>query len=63
MGLRGSILYHGPLIFWMHPVFGMRGATYLLGVSEWLFRALLLAGFWNRKSAKESQNPVAFVTL
>ena len=40
---------HGPLIFWMYPVFGMRGATYLLGVSEWLFGALLLAGFWNRK--------------
>jgi uncharacterized membrane protein YkgB len=40
---------HGPLIFWMYPVFGMRGATYLLGVSEWLFGALLLAGFWNKK--------------
>lgn len=40
---------HGPLIFWMYPAFGIRGATYLLGVSEWLFGALLLAGFWNRK--------------
>jgi uncharacterized membrane protein YkgB len=40
---------HGPLIFWMYPVFGMKGATYLLGVSEWLFGALLLAGFWNKK--------------
>jgi uncharacterized membrane protein YkgB len=28
---------HGPLIFWMYSVFGMRGSTYLLGVSEWLF--------------------------
>ena len=27
----------------------MRGATYFLGVSEWLFGALLLAGFWNKK--------------
>jgi uncharacterized membrane protein YkgB len=40
---------HGPLIFWMYPVFGIKGATYLLGVSEWLFGALLLAGFWNKK--------------
>jgi uncharacterized membrane protein YkgB len=40
---------HGPLIFWMYPVFGMKGATYLLGVSEWLFGALLFAGFWNKR--------------
>ena len=40
---------HGPLIFWMVPVFGIKGATYLLGISEWLFGALLLAGFWNKK--------------
>jgi uncharacterized membrane protein YkgB len=36
---------HGPLIFWMYKVFGMKGSTYVLGVSEWLFGALLLAGF------------------
>ena len=41
---------HGPLIFWLYPVFGIRGATYFLGVSEWLFGALLLAGFWNKKA-------------
>src|SRR6201993_3598486 len=40
---------HGPLIFWLYPVFGVRGATYFLGVSEWLFGALLLAGFWDKK--------------
>jgi uncharacterized membrane protein YkgB len=40
---------HGPLIFWMYPVFGIKGATYFLGISEWLFGALLLAGFWNKK--------------
>src|ERR1700740_3387063 len=39
----------GPLIFWMYSVFGVRGATYFLGVSEWLFGALLFAGFWNKK--------------
>jgi uncharacterized membrane protein YkgB len=33
----------------MYSVFGVKGSTYFLGVSEWLFGALLLAGFWNRK--------------
>jgi uncharacterized membrane protein YkgB len=40
---------HGPLIFWMYPVFGIAGSSYFLGVSEWLFGALLFAGFWNKK--------------
>jgi uncharacterized membrane protein YphA (DoxX/SURF4 family) len=40
---------HGPLIFRMYAVFGIRRATYFLGISEWLFGALLLAGFWNKK--------------
>src|ERR1700733_12580507 len=40
---------HGPLIFWMYAVFGMKGSTYFLGASEWLFGALLLAGCRNKK--------------
>jgi uncharacterized membrane protein YkgB len=40
---------HGPLIFWLYPAFGIRGASIFLGVSEWTFGALLLAGFWNKK--------------
>jgi uncharacterized membrane protein YkgB len=40
---------NGPLIFWMYPVFGIRGATWLLGVSEWVFGALLFAGFWDKR--------------
>ena len=39
---------HGPLIFWMYAVFGLHGATWFLGLSEWLFGALLFAGFWNK---------------
>jgi uncharacterized membrane protein YkgB len=30
-------------------VFGNAGASYFLGVSEWTFGALLLAGFWNKR--------------
>src|SRR6266581_6124951 len=40
---------HGPLISWMYPVFGIQGASWFLGVSEWLFGALLFLGFWNKK--------------
>ena len=41
---------NGPLIFWMYPVFGIRGACWFLGVSEWFFGALLFLGFWNKKA-------------
>jgi uncharacterized membrane protein YkgB len=40
---------HGPLLFWMYSVFGVRGATYFLGVAEWLLGAFLFAGYWNKK--------------
>jgi uncharacterized membrane protein YkgB len=40
---------NGPLISWMYPVFGIRGASWFLGVSEWLFGLLLFLGFWNKK--------------
>jgi uncharacterized membrane protein YkgB len=40
---------HGPLIFWMYPVFGIRGATWFLGAAEWIFGLLLLLGFWNKQ--------------
>jgi len=39
----------GPLIFWLYPVLGVRGATWFLGVSEWTFGTLLFLGFWNKK--------------
>jgi uncharacterized membrane protein YkgB len=31
-------------------VFGLHGASYFLGVSEWLTAALLIWGFWNKKA-------------
>jgi uncharacterized membrane protein YkgB len=40
---------NGPLISWMYPVFGVQGSSWFLGVSEWLFGALLFLGFWNKK--------------
>jgi uncharacterized membrane protein YkgB len=41
---------NGPLTFWMYPVFGLRGASYFLGVSEWLTAALLIWGYWNARA-------------
>ena len=41
---------NGPLTFWMYPVFGLHGATYFLGISEWLTAALLAWGFWNPRA-------------
>jgi uncharacterized membrane protein YkgB len=38
-----------PLMAWMYPIFGVQGASWFLGVSEWLFGALLFLGFWNKK--------------
>src|SRR5712672_2270140 len=48
---QGLIPFIGssPLMSWMYPVFGIQGASWFLGVSEWLFGGLLLLGFWNKK--------------
>src|SRR5258708_387974 len=48
---QGLIPYisNGPLTSWMYPVFGIQGASWFLGVSEWLIAALLFLGFWNKK--------------
>jgi uncharacterized membrane protein YkgB len=40
---------NGPLIWWMYPVFGIRGASWFLGIAEWTFGALLFAGFWDKR--------------
>jgi uncharacterized membrane protein YkgB len=40
---------NGPLISWLYLVFSHQGASWLLGLSEWIFGALLLAGFWDKR--------------
>src|SRR5215467_10492645 len=40
---------NGPLLSWMYPVFGVRGATWFLGLSEWSFALLLFLGFWHKR--------------
>src|SRR4029450_13588692 len=38
-----------PLISWVVPVFGHRGASWFLGLWEWTAGALLFLGFWNKR--------------
>lgn len=40
---------HGPFIFWLPHVFGIRGATRFLGVWEWMTGLLLFLGFWDKR--------------
>ena len=40
---------NGPLLFWMYPVFGIRGASRVLGVSEWSSALLLFLGSWHKR--------------
>ena len=39
---------NGPLISWMYHVFGVRGASIFLGITEWAICLLLFWGIWNR---------------
>ncbi|XRD91028.1 DUF417 family protein [Dyella nitratireducens] len=43
------LIQHSPLVFWLIPAFGINGAGYFLGTTEWLFGSLILLGFWHRK--------------
>jgi uncharacterized membrane protein YkgB len=38
-----------PFSSWMYPVFGLQRVSWLLGVSEWIFGALLFLGFWTKR--------------
>jgi uncharacterized membrane protein YkgB len=40
---------NGPLISWMYPAFGIRGASYFLGLVECTICVLIFLGFWHKK--------------
>ncbi|HXP01366.1 MAG TPA: DUF417 family protein [Luteibacter sp.] len=42
-------IQHSPVVFWLIPAFGIQGAGYFLGTTEWLFGSLIFLGFWSRK--------------
>lgn len=41
------LISHSPVVFWIIPAFGVRGAGYFLGTTETLFGALILLGYWS----------------
>ena len=48
---------NGPLLFWMYPVFGVRGASWVLGVSEWSFALLLFLVDFGMRFANRKLHP------
>jgi uncharacterized membrane protein YkgB len=41
------LISHSPVVFWLEPVFGVRGAGFFLGSSELVFGTLILLGYWH----------------
>jgi uncharacterized membrane protein YkgB len=41
------LISHSPIVFWILPVFGVRGAGYFLGTTETIFGCLIFLGFWS----------------
>src|SRR6201987_2794407 len=39
------LISHSPVVFWLLPVFGVRGAGYLLATTEMIFGSLIFLGF------------------
>jgi hypothetical protein len=42
------LISHSPVVFWLLPAFGVRGAGYFLGTSEMIFGMLILLGYGAR---------------
>jgi uncharacterized membrane protein YkgB len=41
------LISHSPVVFWLLPAFGVRGAGYFLGTTETIFGSLIFLGYWN----------------
>jgi uncharacterized membrane protein YkgB len=41
------LISHSPVVFWLLPAFGVRGAGYFLGTSEAIFGSLIFLGYWS----------------
>ena len=51
---------NGPLIFWLYPAFGIRGASWFLGVAEWLVGSLLFLPVAVLGPVAEHLGPIPF---
>jgi uncharacterized membrane protein YkgB len=41
------MISHSPVVFWLLPVFGLRGAGYFLATTETIFGTLIFLGYWS----------------
>src|ERR1700741_3579394 len=41
------LISHSPVVFWLLPAFGVRGAGYFLGTTETVFGCLIFLGYWS----------------
>jgi uncharacterized membrane protein YkgB len=41
------MISHSPVVFWLLPVFGLRGAGYFLATTETIFGGLIFLGYWS----------------
>ena len=41
------LISHSPVVFWLLPVFGLRGAGYFLATTETIFGTLIFLGYWS----------------
>src|ERR1700749_2725390 len=41
------MISHSPIVFWLLPVFGLRGAGYFLSTTETIFGSLIFLGYWS----------------
>jgi uncharacterized membrane protein YkgB len=43
------LISHSPVVFWLLPAFGIRGAGYFLGTTEMIFGLLIFLGYWRSR--------------
>ena len=41
------MISHSPVVFWLLPAFGLRGAGYFLATTETIFGLLIFLGYWS----------------
>jgi uncharacterized membrane protein YkgB len=41
------LISHSPVVFWLLPAFGVRGAGYFLGTAETISGSLIFLGYWS----------------
>ena len=41
------MISHSPVVFWLLPVFGLRGTGYFLATTETIFGVLIFLGYWS----------------